>query len=143
MSDPDPRLIPWVHDKLRSWGRQKWRLMQSPEGSPQSIMGRIVEYGPSAGDQGTRLQVFREGMTGDALDASLAIYRAMMTGKLTDRQYEVGVFVFYACKGYSIEEKARAMGICVSKIYKLRNIAHKNLQHCFAPEAEEDLPPLL
>jgi hypothetical protein len=123
-------MIDWIDEKLKAWGRAKWRIINS-EGSPQSIMGRIVTYGPSAGDSQTGLQRFREGMTGDALDASIAIHRAMMLHALTDRQYEVGAFVFYACRGYSVRYKADALGISVHTLYKARDRVHHNLEPHF------------
>ena len=54
-----------------------------------------------------------------------------MAGKLTDRQYEVGVFVFYACKGYTVRQKADAMSINVKNFYEYRDKAHHNLEPFF------------
>ena len=128
-------MIDWMDSMLRSWGHAKHRLMTSSEGAPQSIMGRIATYGPSAGESGHALQRFREGMTGDALLCSLAIHRAFMAGKLTDRQYEVGVFVFYACKGYTVRQKTRAMSLSTRGFYDLRDRAHENLAPFFSNQA--------
>jgi len=132
-------MIPWIDEKLRAWGRAKWRLITKEESSPQSVMGRIVTYGPSAGDSRTGLQIFREGMTGDALDASLAIHRAMMHRDMTDRQYEV-VFTFYACRGWTAAYKANALGISRQKYYDRLHVAHNNLSPYF-PHEDTVSPP--
>ena len=123
-------MIPWIDEKLRAWGRAKWRLITKEESSPQSVMGRIVTYGPSAGDSRTGLQVFREGMTGDALDASLAIHRAMLRRTMTDRQYEV-LFTFYACRGWTAAYKADALGMSRNGYYLRLNRAQHSLEPYF------------
>lgn len=123
-------MIPWVDEKLKAWGRAKWKNITS-EGAPQSIMGKIATYGPSAGDSQTGLHRFREGMTGDALDASLAIHRAIFAGDLTDRQYEI-MFVHYAVKGYTVQYKAKAMDMSVAALYDFRNRTHHNLEPHFS-----------
>ena len=101
-------MIDWIDEKLRAWGRAKHRLIADKEPYPPSILGKIKDYGMAVQD-GSCFQHFREGMTGDALDASLALFRAMHARKMTDRQYEV-VFVHYACRGHSVMEKLRALG---------------------------------
>jgi len=121
-------MIPWIDEKLRAWGRAKWRLITKEESSPQSVMGRIVTYGPSAGDSRTGLQIFREGMTGDALDASLAIHRAVQMRSLTDRQYEV-LFTYYCCKEkrWTAGYKAKCLGMRRDSYYDALHRAHNNL----------------
>jgi len=123
-------VIDWIDYKLRSWGHAKHRLLTAQEGSPQSLMGRIMTHGPAAGDSRQGLQVFREGMTGDALECSLAIYRAMMAHAMTDRQYEV-LFVHYACKGYQVGYKAKALGITRPTYYTTLHRAQTALEPCF------------
>lgn len=133
-------MIDWIHDKLKAWGRAKWRLINHSEGYPESIFGRIMEYGPGAGDH-TRLEYFREGMTGDALEASLALFRAMHEKKMTDKQYEA-VFVFYAIKNHDLKQKCRAMGISHQALYKRVKGAQSVLVEFFSEEVEECNPPV-
>ena len=101
-------MIDWIDYKLKAWGLAKHRLMTKEEAWPESICSRIQDYGFHT-DGATALQKFREGMTGDALEASLALFRAMHSHSLTDRQYEV-VFVHYACLGYTPTHKRKALG---------------------------------
>lgn len=133
MTKDEKRIINWIDYKLKAWGLAKYKLMTAEEAYPQSIMARIRDYGSATFEQ-TGLERFREGMTGDALECSLAIYRAMMcrnsNQRLTDRQYEV-VFVHYACRGYSVEHKVSCLDYSgPGPYYQCLARAHHKLE-CF------------
>lgn len=129
-------IIGWVDEALKDWGRQKYKIREKTNGYPTSIFGRIMEYGPGSGDH-TRLEQFREGMQGNALQASLAIFRAIHARRLSDRQYEI-VFAHYACPEFSRDHKVKALGYRnKAPYYEILGRAHRILEEFFSPDLTE------
>lgn len=128
-------MIDWMDESLKVWGRAKYRLMTSQEAQPQSIAGRIIDYGMHV-DEGTSLHEYREGFTGEALKCSLAIHRAFMAKMMTDKQYEA-VFTKYVVPGrkgggLTDTEKAIRLGYKNRQAYyQVLDRAHNNLCEFF------------
>jgi hypothetical protein len=119
------RLIDWVNWKLKSWGFAKRKLLCASENYPESMMGRLIEEGPGASLSGMScsrdLEVFR----GDALEAAVAIHRALAAHEITERQLEA-LFVHYVIEG-PVKQKIHAMRIASSNYYDTIARAHSNL----------------
>jgi len=64
----------------------------------------------------------------------------MMAHAMTDRQYEV-TFVHYACKGYTVSYKAKALELSKKNYYQLLDRAQNVLMRCFSPVNETVSPP--
>lgn len=121
-------MIDWINWKLKSYGYAKRRLLTCKENYPQSIAGRIVTEGPGAASHdGPKREM--EVFTGDALEAAVAIHRALEAKKLTDRQYEV-IFVHYVVPGPT-KNKPQDLGICTKVYYDIIRAAHHNLEPYF------------
>ena len=128
MSDKK-RLIDWVNWKLKSWGFAKRKLLCASENYPESMMGRLIEEGPGASLSGMScsrdLEVFR----GDALEAAVAIHRALAAHEITERQLEA-LFVHYVIEG-PVKKKQYVMKMQGPVYYDTIGRAHINLVQYF------------
>lgn len=68
----------------------------------------------------------REGLRGDALEASLALQKAILAGTLNDFIYET-VFVHYVIPA-PVREKLRALEVSRATYYSTINRAHNRLE---------------
>ena len=125
-------MIDWINWKLKAWGYAKRKLLLAPERWPQSVSGRLVEEGPGAASRdGLRrdIEVFR----GDALEAAVAIRRALDLRRLTHRQYEV-LFVHYVIPGPT-KNKPQHLGLSHKVYYEHIRAAHRNIEPMFGGES--------
>jgi hypothetical protein len=129
-------VLDYVDAALRTWGiarrrldaeHTKWLLKPDKtrdkipaSGQARSFMGRLTEGGHvGRGKDGSPAVEPLDGLTGDALTASLALQLALLSKTITERQYQL-CYVEYAVKARKCDKR---------RLFRLGHAAYHTALH--------------
>jgi hypothetical protein len=125
-------MIAWVDEQCRAWGaHRRWLMFGDAQGwAPRSILGKLIEEGPGAGDTSfvSRVPVQEDPPTYVAV--SIALQKMKET-----RQMEMPVKIIHAhylVKGKA-SSKAPDLSISVRQYWLHLHAAHAFIAACDAP----------
>jgi hypothetical protein len=128
-------MIAWVDEQCRSWGAHKRWLVYGEHGwPPRSILGKLIEEGPGAGES---VFVARVPIHDDP-PAYTAVNVALQKMAETHEMYTPWIVVHaHYVVGGKAKTKAPDIGVSLPQYWRLLHAAHAFISACDVPRESD------